>query len=308
MTRWAIEDAENAVKGSFFVKLHEGVAHESLRYAEIRTAIGEKREISDKTLSRALARLVERGELRKRDDGAYEPVFNVERKDTLQIIAAADRLSIEAGAVVGMIGDQERGWTVYGIPKGKPHELRPKLRRAVIGLQEEIDHILRREATSIADKALRKARARGLSARDAASIRRILAGVFEFWETLRFEHLGAFAWALIMDRMAPGVLPEVVEKIFRVPSGVAEDLAAGIPPHKSMAKRPKEWIPYLSRIFTESEEELRDAWTEFLSEAEEAARGSELLRAYLTKRDWETFNRHWSSILAARYWLCAVIR
>jgi DNA-binding HxlR family transcriptional regulator len=308
VARWTIDEASNAVKGSFFAKLHEGIARENMRYAEIRDAISEKRRISDRTLSRALNSLMVRNELRKRGDGSYEPVFKYELKDRMEVIAAADRLSIEAGASVGIIGDQDKGWTVYGIPRGKPRELRPKLRRAIADFQDEIDDILRSQAEGIVGKILKQARARGLSSRDAASIRKSLMGVFDYWETLRFQHLGSFAWAQILEKLAPGVLPQVVEQLMRPPIGIADDLKEGMPPHKSMAKRSQEWIPYISRIYQEDEKAVREAWPRLVAEAEEGARGTEALRIHMTAGAWVEFAKRWSSILAARYWLCAVVR
>ena len=298
----------NAVRASFFAKLHEGVAHESLRYAEIRTAIREKRPISDRTLSKALARLVADGKVRRRSDGAYELVIKFERADTAAVLVAADKMSIDAGATIGIVGSQDQGWTVYGIPRGKPPGLRSRLRRAIDDFQGEVDYILRAAADAVVGKTLKKARSRRLGTRDATRIRRILMQVFDFWETLRFEHLGSFAWAVVMERLAPGVLPQIMEKLVRPPVGIEEDLKAGLSPHKSMAKRPQEWVPYLSRLYSQDTDSVRKAWPRFLAEAEEGAAAIELLRGHLTKREWQRFGQRWSSILATRYWLCAVIR
>lgn len=308
MRRWTMDEATNAVRASFYSRLHEGVAPESMRYGEIRTVVCETRRISDRTLSKALKGLVVEGKLRRREDGAYEPVFGFERKDTIEVILSADKMSIEAGASVGLVGSQDQGWTVYGIPPGKPRGLRPKLRRAVDGFQGELDRVLRTEAEEIVKVTIRKARARGLSSRDAGSIHRTLVQVFDFWETLRFQHLSSFSWVVIMERIAPGFLPHFLRKLFPPRVGISEDLKKGLEPHESMAKRPDEWIPVVSRVLGEDEETVRQEWARLVAEAKEGARDLGVLKEHLTSKDWKTFNSHWSSVLAARYWLCAVVR
>jgi hypothetical protein len=306
--RWTLEGAANAIRASFFSKLHEGVAHESLRYADIRACIRETRHISDRTLSRALDSLVAAGKLHKREDGAYEPVFDFERKDAMELMLAADRMSIDAGASVGLVGSQDQGWTVYGIPQGKPRELRPKIRAAVEHFQGALDDILRTEAEDVVKRTLSKARSRGLTRRDAKSIERVLMQVFDFWETLRFEHLSSFAWVFIMERLAPGFLPQFLQRLFPPRLGIGDDLKQGLAPHESMAKRPQEWIPLISRLLVEDEESVRREWDRFVEEAKEGADNIRVLEEHLVAKDWKTFNKHWSSILAARYWLCAVVR
>ncbi len=126
MPKWSMPEAESAIKASFFSKIAEGVVPDSLRFSEIRGIIRESRPISDRTLSRALRQLVDRGELRQAADKSYERAVKWERKDRIDVVVAADKLSIDAGASVGSIADQAAGWTIYGIPFGKPRQLRPK--------------------------------------------------------------------------------------------------------------------------------------------------------------------------------------
>jgi len=301
-------EAESAIKASFFSKIAEGVVPDSLRFSEIRGIIRESRPISDRTLSRALRQLVDRGELRQAADKSYERAVKWERKDRIDVVVAADKLSIDAGASVGSIADQAAGWTIYGIPFGKPRQLRPKLRLAAIRFQDEVDAILREEAERIASSTLARGRKRGLSSMEFKNIKRILLEAFEYWESLRVEHLDSFAWLFIMEKIAPGVFPKFIENLVKPPLGIENDLKAGIPVHQSMADRPNEWIPYLARMFMEDEQTVSSDWPKFLADAEAGAAAIEKLQANLTARDWNTFSRHWSSIVSARYWLCAVIR
>lgn len=306
--KWSMVDAENAIKASFFSRMAEGVVPEKLRFSDIRSIIRDSRPISDRTLSKALRQLVDKGELRKAPNGSYERAVKWERKDRIEVAVAADKLSIDAGASVGSISDQRAGWTIYGIPFGKPRGLRPRLRLAAIRFQEEVDSILGEAAEGVTDSALAKARKRGLSAGDSRNFKRILLEAFDYWESLRVEHLDSYAWLFVMEKVAPGVFPKFIEKLLKPPLGVEHDLRAGLPAHESMANRPKEWIPYLARMFMEEEETVRNDWPKLLADAEAGAAAFEKLRKSLDVRDWTTFSAHWSSIIAARYWLCAVIR
>lgn len=309
MTRWTMPEAENAVKAAFLKKaIADADEVSSFRYSDIRSAINESRAISDRTLSKALRRLQDRDELLKRRDGRY--VLNVEwdREDQMEIACAADTLSIEAGAAIGMIGDPRKGWTYYGVRLGKPRQLRPQLRRAAIEFQHRIDEILRNEASRVVDMTLKKAQKRGLSASRMAEMRRILMGIFDYWESQRIDQLDSFAWVLVMEKLAPGVFPEVIQKLLTPPAGIRNDLLAGIPIHESMANRSKEWIPYLTRVYGDDERSIEAEWPSLLAEAKAGVVAVNDLQGALLTKDWRIFNTHWSSILAARYWLCAVIR
>jgi len=306
--KWSMLGVENAIKAAFFSKAAEGVVPESLRFTEIRAVISESRPISDRTLSRGLKRLVDQNALRKREDGSYERSVKMERRDKMDVVVAADKLSIDAGASVGLVGEQDEGWTFYGVPLGKPRQLRPRLRRAAMRFQEDLDGILRKEASQVVIVTLAKARKRGLTSAEAKQTRRIVMDIFDFWESLRVEHLDSFAWVLVMERIAPGAFPQIVEKLLRPPVGVGTDMKAGVPVHQSMANRPKEWIPYLARLFSEEEENVKAEWPKLVTDAEAGARAFETLRRHLAARDWAVFNKHWSSIILARYWLCAVVR
>lgn len=301
-------EAENAVKAAFFKEPYLTAEASSLRYKEIKGAICEGGPISDRTLSKALRGLQERNELLKRDDGRYELVIEWRRRDQMEIILAADTLSVDAGAAVGIIGNQRGGWTYYGVPLGKPRQLRPRLRRAAIEFQDRINEILSSEANRVVDRTIKKARARGLPPSDATKIRRILTGIFDYWESLKMDQMDSFAFIQAMEKLAPGMTAELIERLLKPPIGIQNDMRAGVPIHQSMANRPRQWIPYLARIYGEDERAVRDEWPKFLAEAEAGAVALEDLRKCLLAKDWKTFNTHWSNILSARYWLCAVIR
>ena len=132
--------------------------------------------------------------------------------------------------------------------------------------------------------------------------------IFEFLESLRVEHLDSFSWVFVMEKIAPGSFPQFIQNLLEPPGGIRNDIQAGVPIHQSMANRPNEWIPYLARMFIEDEEAIKAEWSTLLAEAQAGAKAYETLRSHLTATDWKTFGRQWSSILNARYWLCAVIR
>lgn len=308
VSRWSIPDVENAIKAAFFSRATEGHVPESMRYTDIRAVIRSSRPISDRTLAKALKSLVDQGELRRLEDGSYKRSVTWERKDRMDVIMAADKLSIAAGASVGIVGDQAAGWTFYGVPFGKPKQLRPRLHHAAIRFQEDVDEILRSEAERIVRETLSKARKRGLSSSEAKNIRRILMDIFEFWESLGVEQLDSFVSLFVMEKVAPGAFSGLIEKLLKPPSGVETDIKAGVPIHLSMSKRPKEWIPYLARMYMEDEGTVQTQWPKLVADAEAGAAAFEKLNTSLTARDRNIFSRHWSSIIAARYWLCAVIR
>jgi len=308
MAKWSMPEVENAIKAAFFSKAAEGVMPEALRFTELRNVIRESRPISDRTLSKGVKHLVHQDALKRRVDGSYERIVKIERKDKMDVIVASDKLSVDAGAAVGLVGEQAEGWTYYGVPLGKPRQLRPRLRRAAIRFQEEVDDILSEEAKRIVILTLAKAKRRGLTSAEAKEIKRILMDIFDFWESMRFEHLDSFAWMFLMEKIAPGAFPRLMEKLLRPPTGVLADIKSGVPIHQSMATRPKEWIPYLAKLFSEDEETVKAEWPKLTIEAEGGVRAFETLRRHLAARDWTLFNKHWSSIVMARYWLCAVVR
>jgi len=308
MAKWSMPEVENAIKAAFFSKAAEGVMPESLRFTELRNVIRESRPISDRTLSKGVKHLVQQDALKRRDDGSYERIVKIERKDKIDVIVASDKLSVDAGASVGLVGEQAEGWTYYGVPLGKPRQLRPRLRRAAIRFQEEVDDVLWEEAKQIVTRTLAKAKRRGLTSAEAKEIKRILMDIFDFWESMRFEHLDSFAWMFVMEKIAPGAFPRLIEKLLRPPTGVFADMKAGVPIHESMATRPKEWIPYLAKLFSEGEEAVKAEWPKLTIEAESGVRAFETLQRHLAAKDWTVFNKHWSSIVMARYWLCAVVR
>ncbi len=308
MAKWSMPEVENAIKAAFFSKAAEGVVPKSLRFTELRNIIRESRPISDRTLSKGVKRLVLQDVLKRRSDRSYERILKIERKDKMEVIVASDKLSVDAAASVGLVGEQTEGWTFYGVPLGKPRQLRPRLRRAAIRFQEEVDDILWEEAKRIVTMTLAKAKRHGLTSANGKEIKRILLDIFDFWESMKFEHLDSFAWVFIMEKIAPGAFPRLIEKLLRPPTGVLADIKAGVPIHQSMASRPKEWIPYTAKLFSEDEETVRAEWPKLTTEAAAGLRAFETLHRHLAARDWTVFNRHWSSIVVARYWLCAVVR
>jgi hypothetical protein len=308
MARWSMPEVESAIKAAFLSRAAEGVVPEALRFTELRDAIRESRPISDRTLSKGVKLLVQQDALKKRVDGSYERTVKIERQDKMDVIVASDKLSVDAGAAVGLVGEQAEGWTYYGVPLGKPRHLRPRLRRAAISFQEEVDDILWGEAKQIVILTLANAKGRGLTPAAGKEIKRILMDIFDFWESMRFEHLDAFAWMFIMEKIAPGAFPRLIEKLLRPPTGVLADIKSGVPIHQSMVTRPNEWIPYMAKLFSEDEATVKAEWPKLTIEAEGGVRAFETLRRHLTARDWTAFNKHWSSIVMARYWLCAVVR
>lgn len=303
-----MSEAENAVKAAFFERAVQGSSIPTMRYTDLRGVVGGWRPISDRTLSRALRGLQERKELRKTKDRVYELTLELKREELPQVILAADTLSLNAGAALGVVGNQGTGWTFYGVPKTEGRKLRPLLRRAAVEFQDRVDTILRVRAREIVDLNLAKARRKGLARSEERQIRRIAVEAFDEWEAQRIEQLDSFAWIQIMEKLVPGAFVRLLEHMLKPPVGIVEDLQKGVPVQVSMERRPNEWIPYLGRLFAEDEQEVRKSWKDLLAKAKESAQAFERLRGALTVRDWKTFQNHWSAVLAMRSCICAVTR
>jgi len=299
---------ENAIKASFYRLTNVPSASSGLRYVEIKRAVGETRPISDRTLSRALRRLIDIREIRKGNDGRYEPQHEWTRKEAVQLIKSADIMSIDAGSTVGIVGDQKAGWSFYGIPLGKPYTLRPQLRRAALEFQNRVDEILGEEARLTIDRVLKTATMRGFPAQKAREIRKMLMGIFEYWERLRMKQLDAFAWIQILEHLAPGAFSQLLTKLLKPPPGIENDLAAGIPLESSFVNRRNEWISYFARLQQEDEGMIREEWDDFVQGVREGTRLMEEFRSSLRASDWQSFGKRWSSVISTRYWLTAVVR
>jgi hypothetical protein len=144
---WTLERAQGAIKAAFFAKevLSQGSdAEPKLRFSEIQAFIrANERPIGDRTLSRAISTLVEKGHLRKfgtRKSTVYE--FETPREERVKAFAKSDSSWLERSALIGGIGDGERGFAFYGVPQVLREEYRPRLQREALRHQAALRQML----------------------------------------------------------------------------------------------------------------------------------------------------------------------
>lgn len=162
---WTPEKAEAAVKAAFFSR---GVALLGepekvwLRFTEIKRVIAfGQSPIGDRTLSRVLASLVEKGHLRKRSEGKFS-LYNlvVPLVDGARALGGAEGSAIEAAGKIGGWGDPMVGWAALGIPPVLPRRYRKILRDKCIQHQDALREVLDEVWEEAADAYLAPARRR----------------------------------------------------------------------------------------------------------------------------------------------------
>jgi hypothetical protein len=162
---WTIPKAQAAVRATFFSRglAPRGDAEDVwLRFSEIQRIIATTESpIGDRTLSRALAGLVEAGGLRKKTDGKFSLYGLVIRlPERIRAYSQAEAKAIEAAGTVGMTGDSSEGWAVYGVPEILPKKYRARFRKAGLAHQATLRKILEDVWDEAALAVLRPARGR----------------------------------------------------------------------------------------------------------------------------------------------------
>jgi hypothetical protein len=162
---WTIPKAQAAVRATFFSRglaPHGEEEEVWLRFSEIQRFIGiTESPIGDRTLSRALAGLVETGGLRKKTEGKFSHyALVIQLPERIKAFVQAEAKAIEAAGTVGMRGDRSEGWAVYGVPEILPKKYRARFRKAGLAHRAALRRILKDVWDEAAVAVLRPARGR----------------------------------------------------------------------------------------------------------------------------------------------------
>ena len=205
-TRWSVLDAEAAVKAAFIV---EG---RHLRYTQVRESIQRRgRTISDRTLSKALKSLSQRGFLDKKrsEQDRRGVVYSLRirpHEEMVSAFVAAQVALLESIAQdVGIVGDQTENWAFYGVPKVLKPRLRPRLRREAQRIQARVDAILMSEKEKFIRSFLSRAQGRvsvDVLRSAERALRQMLAGMRE----LGHQTMALATTVTLTERIAPGGL------------------------------------------------------------------------------------------------------
>ena len=134
-----------------------------LRYTDIQNKLEKlKRPMVPSTLSNALAQLVDRGRLLKREEGkerwySTAPI-QPSRDELVEMITRTDIWAIQMVAEVGLLASL--GVTFYGIDKRLPRSLKKRLMAEATDFKEAVDEILRDEAMLLFQRVLAKTKGR----------------------------------------------------------------------------------------------------------------------------------------------------
>jgi len=144
---WTIPKAQASVRATFFSRglAPNGEEEEVwLRFSEIQRFIGiTESPIGDRTLSRALAGLVETGGLRKKTEGKFSLyALVIQLPERIKAFVQSEAKAIEAAGDVRMRWDSSEGWAVYGVPEILPKKYRARFRRAGLAHQAALRRIL----------------------------------------------------------------------------------------------------------------------------------------------------------------------
>jgi len=162
---WTVPRVENGIKSAFFGRGVELATQEdevSLRYTDLKRAIGATEgPVADKTLSRALRAMNQRGQLQRNRKGRevyYR--LTIPRAEKLAAFAKSDSGAIQAAARVGGVGDVGEGWAFYGVPDLLKEKVRKRLERASRRFRSEMGETIERLLDETISSGIRRARGR----------------------------------------------------------------------------------------------------------------------------------------------------
>ncbi len=219
---WSIERAQDAIKAAFFSRLilaSSDPENDWLRFGQIRTIISNSEgKIGDRTLSRALKRLLDMGQIRQRREGKYSfYCLVISKPDMTKAFARAESSSLETAGGIGGWGDVTEGWAVFGVPDMIPLKFRNRFRTMCKLHQEDLREALFDLWDECIDSILK-------SVRNKVSKPVFLAGEKAIIRLLDFQFLGiegvsnsSRIWQLI-ENAAPGTLSAFTKSLGLNPS------------------------------------------------------------------------------------------
>lgn len=159
---WTIPRVQGAVKAVF---LAQGVRERKdefdveLRYRDLKSSLSiSEGPVSDRTLSRALAGLVESGHVKKSGTGKKTRYrIKIPRSDLIAAYAKSDGTSIAIASRIGAVGQLDGGWAFYGVPEPLANRLRPALRSEAELFRQRVSEVVGRFADGVIRKIVQQA-------------------------------------------------------------------------------------------------------------------------------------------------------
>lgn len=190
---WTIEKAQGAVKASFFSRIivpRKGDEDLQLRFTQIQQLVSRTEgQIGDRTLSRALAGLVQSGVLQKKVEGKFSlySLGPTNRSVRVKAFAHAEGAAIDSAGAIGGVGDVARGWGVYGVPDIFSRRLRGRLRKECLRHQESLGRVFDDVWDETIDSILRPVKGR-------VSGKAFKQGGKAIEELLELQTIGSLGW------------------------------------------------------------------------------------------------------------------
>lgn len=144
---WSIESAQDAIKAAFFSRLilaSSDPKNDWLHFSQIRAIISNSEgKIGDRTLSRALKRLLDMGQIKQRREGKYSfYCLVISKPDMTKAFARAESSSLETAGAIGGWGEATEGWALFGVPETIPLKFRSRFRTMCKLHQKELRETL----------------------------------------------------------------------------------------------------------------------------------------------------------------------
>jgi DNA-binding transcriptional ArsR family regulator len=219
---WTVPRLQDAITATFFARAVDAGESESavpLRYKDLKKGlVTTEGPVADRTLSRALSQLVEKGQLRREPQGR-EVYYHltISRTERVTAFAKTEADTIRNAARIGGIGDLTEGWAFYGVPDILKDRVKKQLRTAAKRHRVAIEDIIDRTIDQTIHGLTGMARGR-LSHKSLMAVGEALHKIFTPTVTgLLVAVRGQMVWSNI-EAMIPGAL-QATRQVFGVSLG-----------------------------------------------------------------------------------------
>lgn len=215
--KWSIEEASIAVKAVL-----TGMGLEAkMRFKGLRSEISKSRTITDRTLDKALKRLLARGEIvREEVDGRVlyslsdAPTINESYAPTTndrEIFFKLDTMTIEGAVKIGALVNPEETWSIYGISKKLNLATKRRLRREALDFQVRVDAALADDWDKTVQRLLERYR-KDFTKKERAQFKTAFDFLFELYSTRGDCGKARLYEYLIVEKIAPEFLAEEISR------------------------------------------------------------------------------------------------
>ena len=280
---WSIGEAEATILAFLLT------ADTNKRYTDIQRGIESTgREISPRTLTKALDSLVAKGVLKKEECGK-ERWYDIGKLPTSmknEAMVKADKMFLDAVSKIGIDYDDDKVWTIYGLSKDTPKRVRNAMTKETKKFREKMFEILYVEGERIIDFGLTKWE-KGVSAKEKKRTEDSLYFLLEITLVMGLGLKMGFAQLGYVDSLLPGTGATVLRRL-----------------EKEMQPYPEGTIQFISRMTKTPADELKKS-------REQAMKHWEVIESFLAslrenhRKDFE--DRFLELGRTCNTW-CAVVR